>query len=107
MIAVVALVGCGTTSWVSDPSDEDNVLIEKAIREGLKKPTGELTKADLAKVTRLSLSDTKITDTGLKEVAKLQKLTTLDLYSTKVTRAGVDELQKALPKCNIESNPKK
>ena len=53
--AVVALVGCGTTSWVSDPSDPNNVKIEKKIRSNLKKPKGELTKADLAKVTRLAL----------------------------------------------------
>jgi len=108
-----------------------NPIVEKAIREELKKPTGELTKADLAKVTRLDLYDTKITDAGLKEVAKLQKLThlflydtkitdaglkdvaklqnltVLRLYNTKVTRAGVAELKKALPKCNIVSNPTK
>jgi|TARA_B110000263_G_scaffold51530_1_gene43123 uncharacterized protein YceK len=61
MIAVVALVvgGCGTTSketptlnsWVSAPSDPNNVKIEKTIRGALKMPTGELTKADLVRVT--------------------------------------------------------
>jgi hypothetical protein len=60
MIAVVALVGgCGATSketptsnsWVSDPSDPNNVKIEKTIRGALKMPTGELTKADLERVT--------------------------------------------------------
>ena len=38
---------------------------------------------------------------------KLQQLTSLDLVGTKVTKEGVSELQKALPKCKIESNPKK
>ena len=33
MIAVVALVGCGTTSWVSDPSNENNVKIEAADKD--------------------------------------------------------------------------
>ena len=70
MIAVVVMVGCGTTSWVSDPSDRQNVIVEKAIRKELGKSTGELTKADLAKLTRLSLLGTKITDAG---VAKLRK----------------------------------
>ena len=65
MIAVVALVGCGTTSWISDPSNPNNVKIEKAIRKGLRKPEGELTKAQ------------------------------------------IDQLQKALPKCEIYSNPTK
>ena len=40
MITVVALVGC-----VSIDS-----IVEKAVRKGLKKPTGELTKADCEKV---------------------------------------------------------
>jgi len=79
MIAVVALVGgCGTTlketptstSWVSDPSDPHNVIIEKVIRAQLGKPTGELTKADLAKVTTLYLHNTRITDAGLKDIAE-------------------------------------
>ena len=102
-----------------------NPIVEKAIRESLEKPEGELTKADLAKVTRLffdftkitnaglkevaklqkltslGLSSTKITNAGLKEVAKLQQLTVLVLYRTKITDAGVAELRKALPKCKI------
>ena len=63
MIAVVALVGgCGTTSWVSDPSDPNNVKIEKAIRKSLKKPEGKLTKEDLEKVTQLNLYKRQLTD---------------------------------------------
>ena len=68
--AVVALVGCGTTSWVSDPSDPNNVKIEKKIRSKLKKPAGELTKADLEKVHTLFLNDLQLTD-----VKGLEKLT--------------------------------
>ena len=136
------------------PVDE-KLIVEKAVRKSLKKPDGQLTVGDLKKVTRLNVSDTiitdaglkevaklqnlevlrlgdtqitdkglkdvamlqkltglglmhtKITDAGLKDVAKLQKLKTLSLIRTKVTRTGVAELQKALPKCNIHSNPKK
>ena len=149
MIAVVALVGCGEkkvpkqheeaptapkvkvkkpespTVEISDP------IVEEAIRKQLKKPTGELTEAELASVTSLSLYDTQITDAGLMELAKLKQLTSLDLryaqitnaglkelvkckqltglhlYDTKVTKAGVAELKKALPKCRINHNAKK
>ena len=62
---------------------------------------------DVAKLERLDLYSTKITDAGLKEVAKLKQLKELNLLGTKVTEAGVAELQKALPKCEIDSNPTK
>jgi len=52
-------------------------IVEEALRDSLEKPEGELTKADLEKVTELNLRETQITD------------------------AGVAELQKALPKCEI------
>ena len=103
-------------------------IVEKAIRSkySLNKPTGELTKADLEKLTSLdlggtqitdaglkelaklkqleglSLNDTKITDAGLKELVKLQKLTTLYLGTIKITDAGMAELKKALPNCEID-----
>ena len=99
--AVVALVGCGKnkkedliTTWTSDPSNPQNVIVEAAIREELKKPTGELTKADLKKVTKLRLSNTEITDAGLKEIAKMKQLTILFLYRTKITDAGLKEIAK-------------
>ena len=127
--AVVALVGQSVVAddkpLIADP------IVEKAIRRSLNKPTGELTEADLEKVTRLFLngaqitdaglkevaklqnltrlylSDTKITDAGLKDVAKLQQITVLYLQGTKITKAGVAELKKALPNCKIHSNPTK
>ena len=67
---------------------------EKVIRLHIKKPTGELTKADLEKVRRLSLFNTQITDAGLKEVAKLNRLSWLDLQGTKITDAGLKEVAK-------------
>jgi Leucine-rich repeat (LRR) protein len=57
--------------------------------------------AELENLTYLDLSDTQITDVGLKELAVLKKLTGLSLFGTRITKAGVDELQKALPKCRI------
>ena len=111
MIAMVALVGgCASTptnpNWVSDPSDPINVKIEKAIREELKKPIGELTKADLEKVTGLSLFNNQLTD--VKGLEKLTQLTRLRLENNPaLTKAQIDELRKALPKCKISSNPTK
>jgi len=51
--AVVALVGCGGKKPLT--KEEQAKLIEEAIRRSLGKPNGELTKADLVKVTTLSL----------------------------------------------------
>jgi hypothetical protein len=73
---------------VTDP------IVEKAIRKSLLEPTGELTKADLEKVTRLRLQITQITDAGLKEVAKLQNLQWLYLGSTKITDEALKEVAK-------------
>ncbi len=121
MIAVVALVGCGKKE-VQGPSQPEppkpsptkliaDPIVEEAIRKSLNKPTGELTQADLTKVTKLNLFDTQITDAGLKEVAKLEKLTQLRVLflqdNPNLTKAQIDELQRALPNCRIESNPTK
>ena len=57
--------------------------------------------ASLKGLTTLNLGITRVTDAGLKELAPLKGLTTLYLYSTKVTDAGVKELQNALPMCKI------
>ena len=75
--------------------EESAKVIEAAIRKAAKKPTGELTKADLAKVTLLSLDDgPKITDADLKELAKLQQLKVLNLGDTQITDAGLTEVAK-------------
>jgi len=85
--------------------------IEKEIRNNeynpsFKKLTGELTKADLEKVTHLSLRGRKLTDVkGLEKLTNLKRLS-LD-KNPDLTKAQIDQLQKALPKCRIDSNPKK
>ena len=114
------------------PADEKLIadpIVEKAIREDLKKPTGELTKADLEKVTKLHLSNNKLTEVPkemekltqlmrlylsfnkLTDVKGLEKLTQLEWlflrHNPDLTKAQIDELQKALPKCTIGSLPKK
>ncbi|MDP7052545.1 MAG: hypothetical protein QF600_11505 [Verrucomicrobiota bacterium] len=65
----------------------------------------ELTKRQ--QLTAIDLGLTQISDAGLKELPKLKKLRSLNLNDTKVTKAGVAELKKALPNCEIGSNPKK
>ena len=176
ILLMIALVGCGETTtnwnWVSDPSDPNNVKVEKQIRGAIKKPTGELTKADLEKVTYLYLSINQLTSVkclekltqltevnltrnqltsvkglekltqlkklylsinqlttvqGLEKLSKLEHLVVYDNKLTSVkglekltqlqrlslyknpdlTKAQIDELQKALPKCDILSNPTK
>jgi hypothetical protein len=52
--------------------------IEAAIRSKLKKPKGELTKADYGKVTRLRLNDNRLTAVkGLEKLTQLKELSTL------------------------------
>jgi len=148
-------------------------VIEAAIRKDAKKPTGELTEADLEKVTTLYLGGNQLTDLkGLKKLTKLKdlhlddnnlthvpkglenlkhlthlnlgynrltcvkglenlmQLEALYLHHNKLTdiksleklpqlmglylsnnpdltKAQINELQKVLPKCKINSNPKK
>ena len=180
IIAVVALVGCGEkeapepqaqmqeereggveedTTPKAEPKaevkkpltkEESAKVIEAAIREDLEKPTGELAKADLEKVTKLHLGDNHLTDvkglekltklevliladnqlTDVKGLEKLTQLTHLYLHRNQLTdvkglekltqlkhlilhnnlaltKAQIDQLQKALPKCEIRSNPTK
>ena len=81
-------------------------IVEKAIRERLKKPTGELTKADYEKVTFLHLGYKQLTSVkGLEKLTQLKRLTLKN--SPDLTKAQIAELQKALPNCTIVSNPTK
>ncbi len=95
--AVVALVGCSPTVKIADP------IIEKEIRRQISKYTGELTKADLKKVTHLYLENNKLTD--VKGLENLTQLKELELrYSRGLTKVQIAELKKALPKCKIFSD---
>ena len=87
LVLALVLVGCGKT---------DHQKIEAAIRTGAGKPTGELTKADLEKVTVLTVTHMKITD--LKPLAGLTKLEKLLLFGNQITDlkplAGLTELER-------------
>ena len=114
-----------------NPVEIANPIVEKAIRNhrAVKKPTGELTEADLEKVTELELKQNQLTDvpkglekltklrslylsdnqlTNVKGLEKLTQLKELNLtYNPDLTNAQIDELKKALPKCKFYSNAKK
>ena len=131
-IAKPASAETKAAAWVSDPNDPNNVTIEAAIRTELKyigeSPTGELTQSDLKKVTELELDRKQLTSvkglekltqleslhlphnklTNVKGLEKLTQLERLHLdYNPDLTKAQIDELKKALPKCDIRSNPTK
>ena len=91
MMVAVVLVGCGKPSPAVEIVDP---IVEKAVREVLEKPKGELTEADCEKVTSINLYKYKITEDGLKDLAKLQKLEELLLRNTKVTDASLKEVAK-------------
>ena len=102
LLLVVVCVGCASTPKIVPNSPE----AKAAIRKAAKKPMGELPKADLEKVTQLILQNYQLTD-----VKVLEKLTKLDFLflenNPALTKAQIAELQKALPKCLIDSNPTK
>ena len=80
-----------STSWGSDLSDPNNVKIEAAIRKAAGKPTGKLTKADLEKLTKLSLYDKQLT--SVKGLEKLTKLKQLELDDNQLTSVkGLERL---------------
>ena len=111
-------------------------IVKVAIRDAIKKSSGELTKADynavitlvftnylvggallkdeglkevakLRNLEKLNLERHNITDTGLKELTELKQLKELNLRRTKVTYSGVTKLQNALPNCKITHNATK
>ena len=108
ILAVVALVGgCGGKKEAESPTVEiADPILEEAIRKELFKQEGELTQADLEKVTILVLDGNQLTDVkGLEKLTQLQGLALSG--NPGLTKAQIGELQKALPKCKIYSNPTK
>ncbi|MDC0144736.1 protein phosphatase 1 regulatory subunit 42, partial [Verrucomicrobia bacterium] len=72
--------------------------IEAAIRKELRKPTGKLTKADLEKVTKLNLTDKKLTD--VKGLENLMQLKVLNLQFNQLT--DVKGLEKLTQLTNLQ-----
>ncbi|MBC8325579.1 MAG: leucine-rich repeat domain-containing protein [Verrucomicrobia subdivision 3 bacterium] len=69
-------------------------MIEAAIRYELEKSTGDLTSADLGKVTKLTIAESKLTD--VKDLEKLPALKSLVINDKNLTKlpTGLGELQK-------------
>jgi hypothetical protein len=57
--------------------------------------------AKIKSLLKLDLSETQVTDLGLRELAGLKKLQSLKLLDTKVNDTGLSELRKTLPNCKI------
>ncbi|MDC0050833.1 protein phosphatase 1 regulatory subunit 42 [Verrucomicrobia bacterium] len=137
LLMIVAVVGCSndTRKAAPDPvlpANEKLIadpIVEKAVREELEKPEGELTKADLGKVRYLYLHGLELTEvpkglekltrlkviwlsgnklTDVKGLEKLTKLVAVNLQDNPdLTKSQISELQKALPNCKIGSDTSK
>jgi len=71
--------------------EESAEVIEAAIRKAVRKPTGELTKADYEKVTSLNLSNHRLT--SVKGLEKLTQLGNLHLDGNRLTDVtGLEKL---------------
>jgi len=82
--------------------EESAKIIEVAIREAAKKPTGKLTKADYEKVTRLAFFSQQLTD--VKGMEKLNQLTGLNLGQNQLTKVkGLEKLTQ-LERLNLGDN---
>ena len=82
--------------------EESAEVIEAAIRKAAKKPTGELTKADLERVTKLNLIRNQLTSvTGLE---KLTQLTFLNLDYNQLTDVKKLENLTQLRNLNLGNN---
>jgi len=89
-----------TTATLKKAAAVFNPVIMLEIRRVLKKPSGELTKADLERVKILYFTDYQLTD--LRPLAELTQLEELFLYDNpEITKADIDKLKKALPDCTI------
>ena len=117
MIAVVALVGCGKEDDANTGVVKPNLpspkaapekliadpIVEKAIRKYLKKPKGELTKADLEKVTKLFfVGVSRLTD--VKGLENLTQLKELYLFENQLTDVKGLERLTQLKSLGLSSN---
>ena len=82
--------------------EESAKVIEVAIRKRIKKPVGELTEADLEKMTSLNLRVDQLTD--VRSLKKLTKLKHLDLEENKLSSVNGLEDLKQLTQLYLSSN---
>ena len=65
------------------PPMNEKLIVEKAIRNGLRMPEGDLTDADLERVTHLFFGAVNLTEEGLRELVRLDKLSYYTLKEAK------------------------
>ena len=82
---------------------EQSAVIEKAIRKELNKPTGELTKADLEKVTVLDLESNQLT--SVSPLVGLSKLEVLGLCTNRLIDVSALAGLKQLKELHLQDNP--
>jgi hypothetical protein len=80
----------------------DHQVIEQAVRRAIEKPEGDLTEADLWRVTGLDFTSQNLTDPL--PLAGLKELVVVNLADNPITHAQVGQLKKALPKCEVKHN---
>ena len=108
------VVGCGggkdkqsTNTNQSNNTPEKLItdpIVEKAIRKRLKKPKGELTKADMEKVTRLGIEYKNLTDVP-EGLGNLSQLTYLSLALNQLTNVeGLEKLKKLETLSLVQNN---
>ena len=91
LVLCAVVVGQSVLAADKKPLIADPIL-EAAIRRVLEKPEGELTKADLEKITHLNLYGNKLTEVP-KELEKLTQLTKLWLGHNQLTDVkGLEKL---------------
>ena len=99
MITVVmgqSVLAADKRPLIADP------IVDKAIREELKKPTGKFTEADLIKVKNLNLRDKGLTD--IRSLAGLSELEMLSLGNNKVKDLSVLKHLKGLKELRLDGN---
>ncbi len=91
-----------TPSNTKPNTQEVKEAIEAAIRLSIKKPTGELTSADIENVRIIDLRSKQLTD--LRFLAKLTQLESLMLFDNKITDMGPLKDLKQLTELDISHN---
>ena len=93
LLIIAVVIGQSVLAADKKPltKEESAKVIEAAIRKAAKKPTGELTKADYEKVTRLHFGNNQLTD--VRGLEKLTQLAHLHLFNNQLTDTkGLEKL---------------
>ena len=87
-----AMPNCEIRGNPTPPPMNEKLIVEKAIRNGLRMPEGDLTDADLERVTHLFFGAVNLTEDGLRELVRLDKLELLHFERSQITDKGLKEV---------------